>query len=124
MTTKPTTAQQDNSTPTDVAQLIDDLDAGMLKRALSIAISQAAAGAVDHSENGKVVLELVFKPIEHTTQVHCEHTLKFTRPTQDGRSIEEQTRKTTLYVGRHGRVTLLPPQVDLHGQVHISATGG
>ena len=41
-------------------------------------------------------------------QVICSHALKFTRPTADGKASEEATRKTTLHVGKFGRLTLAP----------------
>lgn len=105
---------------TDVEQLLDDLDAGLVKRALALAISQAAGGAIENSEKGEVTLKLVFMPIEGTSQVHCEHTLKFLRPTTDGNQTESITRKTTLHVGAGGVVSLLQPRIDMFGQMSIA----
>ena len=96
------------SAATDVSEFILDLDGGQFERMLSIALSQVAAGAVDNKKVGKVSLEFEVKPITGTHQVHVTHTLKFTRPTADGKASEEVTRKTALHVGKFGRLTLAP----------------
>lgn len=97
-----------NTAATDVAEFISDLDGGVFDRKLSIALSQVAAASVDHDKAGKVSIEFSFKKIPGTNQVHCEHQLKFTRPTLDGKASEEEKRTTPLHVGRYGRLTLAP----------------
>ena len=107
-------SQQNTSAATDVGEFITDLDAGMLDRKLSIALSQVAAASVDHDKVGKVTLEFTFKRIPGTTQVHCEHLLKFSKPTADGKAGEEEKRTTPLHVGKYGRLSLSPEnQLDI-----------
>ena len=99
---------QSTSTATDVSEFLTDLDGGMLDRKLSIALSQCAAASVDHDKVGEVSLTFKFKRIPGTHQVHCEHTLKFTKPTPDGKAGEEEKRSTPLHVGKFGRLSIAP----------------
>lgn len=112
---------QSTSAATDVGEFITDLDGGVFERKLSIALSQVAAAAVDHDKVGEVSVKLTFKRIPGTTQVHCEHVLKFTKPTPDGKASEEEKRTTPLHVGKYGRLSLAPENqmafLDRAGQV-------
>lgn len=98
------------SAATDIGEFLTDLDGGMFDRKLSIALSQVAAAAMDHDKVGEVSVKFSFKKIPGTAQVHCEHALKFTRPTSDGKAGEEEKRSTALHVGKFGRLTLAPEQ--------------
>jgi len=115
-----TSPSSSTSAATDVAEFITDLDGGVFDRKLSVALSQVAAAAVDHDRTGEVSIKFTFKKIPGTTQVHCEHQLKFTRPTSDGKAGEEEKRTTALHVGKFGRLTLAPENqmsfIDRDGQ--------
>jgi hypothetical protein len=115
------TSSASNSAATDVAEFFSDLDGGVFDRKLSIALSQVAAASVDYDKVGKVSIEFSFKKIPGTHQVHCEHLLKFTRPTLDGKAGEEEKRTTPLHVGKFGRITLAPENqlafVDRNGEI-------
>jgi len=97
-----------DSAATDVGEFITDLDGGVFDRKLSIALSQVAAATVDNDKAGEVNVKFSFKRIPGTSQVHCEHTLKFSKPTMDGKAGEEEKRTTALHVGKFGRLTLAP----------------
>ena len=96
------------SAATDVGSFIADLDGGVFDRKLSVALSQVAAAAMDNDKAGEVSVKFTFKKIPGTHQVHCEHALKFTRPTLDGKASEEEKRSTPLHVGKYGKLTLAP----------------
>lgn len=96
------------SAATDVGEFITDLDGGMFDRMLSTALSQTAAASVDHDKVGEVTVKFSFKKIPGTAQVHCEHTLKFSSPTADGKRGEEAKRTTALHVGKYGALSLAP----------------
>lgn len=104
MSSKPETT----SAVTDVGEFITDLDGGVFDRKLSIALSQVAAAVVDNNRAGEVNVKLSFKRIPGTTQVHVEHTLKYSRPTLDGKASEEESRTTAMHVGKFGKLTLAP----------------
>jgi hypothetical protein len=97
------------SAATNVGEFITDLDGGVFDHKLSIALSQVAAAAVDNDKTGEVSIKFTFKKIPGTSQVHCEHLLKFTRPTMDGKASEEEKRTTPLHVGKFGSLTLSSP---------------
>lgn len=99
---------QSTSAATDVGEFLTDLDGGIFDRKLSVALSTVAASAVDHDKVGEVTIKFTFKKIPGTAQVHCEHALKFTRPTADGKAGEEEKRTTALHVGKFGKLTLAP----------------
>lgn len=96
---------------TSVSDFIQDLDGGVFESKLSIALSQVAAATVDHEKAGKVSIEMTFQRIPGTSQVRCEHVLKFVKPTMDGKSGEEEKRSTVLHVGRYGALSLAQPSL-------------
>lgn len=102
------TNSETTSAVTDVEEFITDLDGGQFARKLSIAVSRCAAAAVDKEKDSEVVIKLKFKKIPGTTQVHCQHGLKYVHPTEDGKSSEEETRTTPLHVGKFGKLSLAP----------------
>lgn len=96
---------------TDIPAFIGDLDASLFERKLSIAISQVAASVVDFDKAGKGQIDLSFERIDGTSQVRVEHTLKFIRPTIDGKAGEEEKRATVFHVGRGGALSLAQPSL-------------
>lgn len=50
-------AGQSTSAATDITEFISDLDGGVFERALSVALSQAAAAVIDFGKKGKVDIE-------------------------------------------------------------------
>lgn len=107
------------SAATDIGEFIADLDGGVFERKLSIALSQVAAAAMDNNKNGEVTLKFVFSKIPGTSQAQCEHTLKFSKPTMDGKATEEEKRSTPMHVGKFGSLSLTPANqmafIDRHG---------
>lgn len=114
------TAHQSQTAATDVGEFITDLDGGMFDRKLSAALSQVAAAVVDHDKAGEVTIKFSFRRIAGTHQVHVAHAMKYTKPTMDGKASEEETRTTSLYVGKYGKLTLTPESqlsfIDRQGQ--------
>ena len=105
------TQHQSIAAATDVGEFITDLDGGVFDRKLSIALSQVAAAVVDHEKAGEVSVSMKFTRIDGTSQVRCAHTLKFNKPTMDGKSSEEETRATVLHVGKFGALSLAQPSL-------------
>lgn len=99
---------ESTSAATDVPEFIQELDGANFEHKLSIALSEVAAACVDNDKVGEVHVKFAFKKIPGTSQVHCTHTLKFVRPTMDGKSGEEETRVTPLFVGKFGKLTIAP----------------
>ena len=104
-----TQSTQSTAAATDVAEFFTDLDGGMFERKLSIALSQCAAAAMDNEKSAEVTVKLVFARIPGTSQVNCDHILKFVKPTLDGKAGEEEKRATVLHVGKYGALSLAQP---------------
>lgn len=96
---------------TDVPELISELDGGTFEHMLSVALSQTAAKVVDHEKVGEVTIKLKLEHIKGTSQVRMQHDLKFSAPTATGRSSEETSGATVLYVGRFGSLSLAQPSL-------------
>ena len=112
------------SAATDVGAFIGDLDGGQFERKLSVALSQVAAAVIDHEgkSKGKVVLELTLDQIDGTHQVRIDHTLKYVKPTRDGKTAEEEKRHTVMHVGKYGALSLAQPSfVGKQGDILESA---
>lgn len=95
-------------TSTDINALLDDLDAGIFREKLARALSDAAAGCVQHGKAAEVTVKFSLKQIADSSQVDCAHRLSYVVPTAKGKRSEENTTKTPLYVGRGGKLTLFP----------------
>lgn len=93
---------------TDVAELIQSMDAGQFELAVSTAISQVAAAVADLDKPGKVKLEFMFKKLPGAAMVAIEHSLEFKAPTEDGTRAETMNRRTTFHVAKGGKLTLTP----------------
>jgi hypothetical protein len=105
--TKPETS----AAVTDVGEFVTDLDGGMFDRMLSIALSQTAAAVVDHERVGEVTVKFKMEKIQGTTQIRLAHTLKFSKPTMNGKAGEETEGATVLHVGRYGALSLAQPSL-------------
>ncbi len=106
-----TEKSETTSATTDVSEFITDLDGGVFDRKLSIALSQVAAATVDNDKTGEVTVKLTFQRIPGTSQVRCEHTLKYVKPTMDGKAGEEEKRSTVMHVGKFGALSLAQPSL-------------
>lgn len=108
------------SSSTDVADFIESLEGGNTENMLSAALSIVAAGVVNTGKKGgEVNLKLKFEHVKGTSQVivGCEVAMK--APTTRGQKRETDIGSTTMYVGEGGKLSLLPPKIDMHGQTSI-----
>ncbi|MFW6369092.1 MAG: hypothetical protein ACOC0J_00740 [Myxococcota bacterium] len=98
-------------------QVLPDLDGGVFAEKISRAVQETAHGVALHGDSkkrGKVIIELDLSRIGESTQIAVAHKLKYTKPTRRGKSHEEDTTETPLYVHQDGAVSIMPPdgQVD------------
>ncbi len=104
---------------THIPTFFADLDIGVFEKKLAHALSDVAAGVIDHSHAGKITITLDLKQIGNSQQVMVEHKLAFTRPTSKGKISEEDTTQTPMYVGEKGAMTIFPEGqgqlLDKHG---------
>lgn len=71
-------------------------------------LTHAKARAWAKKQGGEVAIKFSFSKVPGASQVICAHQIKFTRPTADGKASEEVTRKTSMHVGRFGRMSIVP----------------
>lgn len=106
---------------TEVSQFLDDLDAGYFQQKLGKALSDVAAGVIDHHTQGKVQLTFTVKQLGNSNQVMIEHQLAYSAPTANGEFAEKNLTKTPMHVNEGGEMTLFPKNqtqlFDKKGQV-------
>lgn len=95
--------------PTDTGEFLNSLNAGVFAQQIGHALSEVAAGVVDHSKVGKVVITLNFKQVGESSQVNISHKLDYVVPTKRGSRREDTKLDTPMYVTPNG-VELLPTE--------------
>jgi hypothetical protein len=88
--------------PPDPGELLANLNAGVFAQQVGKAISDVAAGVVDHSKKGQVIIVLDMTQIDGSHQVSIQHTLKYTAPTKRGKRYEDTSLKTPMHVTANG----------------------
>lgn len=88
--------------PTDTAEFINSLNASVFAQQVGRALSDVAAGVVDHGKPGEVTLKFKLKQIGQSNQVAVSHTLDYVQPTKRGKKREDTTLDTPLYVTANG----------------------
>lgn len=92
--------------------VIGEFDAGIFSAKLLAAIQIVALGSTEYGKKGKVVVEISFDAKLNSTGVNLTHTLKYTKPTQNGETTEKNTTATYMYVGKKGVLTIAPETQD------------
>lgn len=93
---------------TNIEQFVEELDGGTFFTRVARALSEAAAGAVNHRGKGKVTVEFSIKPIGESRQVEIDHTVAYVEPTAKGQRTEKHTTSTPMYVNVRGKLSLMP----------------
>lgn len=93
---------------TRFTDMLPELDAGIFDQKINRALSDVALGVVTTGKLGKVVITLDMKQIASGHQITLSHSLKYMKPTGNGRLTEENTTETALYVGAGGKLTVTP----------------
>lgn len=88
--------------PTDTSEFINSLNAGVFAQQIGKALSEVAAGVVDHNKKGSVVITLELSPIGESNQVKINHKLDYKQPTKRGTKREDTALDTPMYVTANG----------------------
>lgn len=88
--------------------LFGELDAGVFIQKATRGLAEVALGAVTTGKAGKVVLTFDLKQIGTSNQVNVHHSIKYVKPTSNGRITEENKTETPVYVGVGGVLSVLP----------------
>jgi hypothetical protein len=97
--------------PYNVIETLEEFDAGTFAGKLSRAVADVALGVMtngDKGKKGKVTITLDFSRVGETSQVNIDHTVAYSKPTKRGKSSEEDTTATVMYVGRGGHLSVVP----------------
>ncbi|MFT0212862.1 hypothetical protein VQ643_09625 [Pseudomonas sp. F1_0610] len=93
---------------TNTTAFINNLNAGVFTEQVGRALSDVAAGVIDHGKKGTVSVTFDFTQIGETNQVKVTHKLKYTQPTKRGSKSEDTALDTPMYVSEQG-VTIENP---------------
>ncbi|MBK4997290.1 hypothetical protein IAE39_005464 [Pseudomonas sp. S37] len=74
--------------PTDTSEFLNELNGGAFANQISHALSEVAAGVVDHGKPGKITITLDFSQIGDSHQVKIKHKLAYKVPTKRGDQSE------------------------------------
>ncbi|MDP8051026.1 hypothetical protein QJU23_01140 [Pasteurella atlantica] len=98
---------------TNIHDFMGELDAGIFEQKMAAALSDVALGVVNHNKEGKVTLEFKVKKMDSDNpQVQISHKLTYAKPTKRGKSSEEDTTATPMYVHKGGKLSVTPEKVD------------
>ncbi|MDP8078361.1 hypothetical protein [Phocoenobacter skyensis] len=98
---------------TNIYDFMNELDAGIFERKVATALSDVALGVVTHDKVGKVTLEFSVKKMDSDNpQVQISHKLTYAKPTKRGKSSEEDTTATPMYVHKGGKLSVTPEKID------------
>lgn len=92
----------------DFTKTLEELDGGTFNAKVSSAIQDAALGTAEHGRKSTVVIELTVERIGESRQVTMTHKLKASRPTMRGKTSQEDTTATPLYVSKSGALSIAP----------------
>jgi hypothetical protein len=95
---------------TNVPDFFSELDAGVFENKFAEALNQVALGTLNNGGKGKVVLTFDIDRLSNSFEekrIEIKHKLSFTIPTPRGKSSEEDTTATPMYVGKGGKLTIL-----------------
>jgi len=105
-------------------ETLDEFDAGIFTAKATEALKQVAMGVVATGKKGQVIITLDLEQIGDSSSVQTKHTLKYGRPTKNGKITEENTTSTPMYVDNLGYMTISPQtQDDLFSVVGNKSAG-
>lgn len=101
------------SQPT-ISETLGEFDAGLFMEKVQESLKLVALGVVNSGKKGQVKITLDLGRIGDSSSVQVNHTLKYVKPTKNGKSVEENSTSTPMYVDNLGYLTIHPQtQADL-----------
>ncbi len=93
-------------------ETLGEFDAGIFVQKATEALKMAATGTIQSGKKGSVTLHFELERIGDSSSVQVKHTLKFVKPTTNGKMAEENTTSTPMYVDNLGYLTISPQTQD------------
>jgi hypothetical protein len=85
---------------------LGEMDAGIFLDKVGRGLSDAGKAAIAHGKQAKVVLELTFKQLSNTQQCDVSHKIKTEIPHATGKTIDEDTKSTPMYIHTDGNISV------------------
>jgi hypothetical protein len=104
---------------TDVVEFLSECSAGTLIEKLSMSLSDAGLAQVYNDVGNKkavVGLQFTFQQLGENDQVMISCKINKSIPTKRGKKAEEDTTDTVFFVGKGGKLSVLPPKEENSGQ--------
>lgn len=99
-----------NDRMTNVPEFLEELDAGVFMNKLAASLNNTALGVLNNGGKGQVTITFDIERLNNSIEekrVGIKHKLKFVTPTPRGKTSEEDTTETPMYVGRGGKLSIL-----------------
>lgn len=99
-----------NDRMTVVPNFLGELDAGVFMNKIAAALNTTALGVLNNGNKGKVTLTFDLDRMSNSTEekrVMIKHKLQYSCPTPRGKTSEEDTTETPMFVNRGGKLTIL-----------------
>lgn len=93
-------------------ETIGEFDAGTFTIKATEALKMAALGVIQTGKKGGITIAIDMEQIGQSSSVQVKHTLKYTKPTTNGKATEENTTSTPMYVDNLGYLTISPQTQD------------
>lgn len=92
----------------DLIDIIGEFDAGIFTAKIMAALKLVSLGVVNNGKKGNVTISLNMERIGDSHSVQIHHALKYCSPTKNGKTSEENTTSTPMYVDNYGILTISP----------------
>lgn len=95
---------------TNIPDFLGELDAGVFENKIAAALNNVALGVLNNAGKGKVQITFDIERLNNSMEekrVSIKHKLSFVTPTPRGKTSEEDTTETPMYVNKGGKLTIL-----------------
>lgn len=93
---------------TPIDDIFGEFDAGIFNSKIEASLKLVALGVIHNGKKGNVTISLDLEQIGDSHSVKVKHTLKYNSPTKNGKTSEENTTSTPMYVDKDGVLTISP----------------
>lgn len=97
---------------TYVKEFMEELDVGEFEKKVGAALTAVAIGVMRNDSGtakGRVTIDFELGMLS-AEKINVKSKLKYVKPTSGGVQTEEDTTETPMYIGRTGKLSVLPPK--------------
>ena len=93
----------------DVHYFLCELDSVIFENKIATSLSEVALGVLAHDKQGTVKVEFTLKKADSDNpSVQIQHKLSYVKPTKRGKTAEEDTTATPMFVHKGGALSVTP----------------